>query len=107
MIAAENTITVGLSLIMNSVTLPSEKKLVTRWLNEYTRKSHQDRQKQKILAALADGYDTVEEIAEHTAISYSTARRILLEFIKHKKVRSDYLKRRSNRPDRIFSLIEV
>lgn len=101
---AESTIPVGLHLIGSAITDAFEKTMVSRWLKEYEAHNAKKARRQKILAALAEGYDTVTEIAAHTEISQASVRRNLDQFVLQKRVRVLKTKNPNNRIELRYEL---
>ena len=81
-----NTISVGLTLIANSVNDTGEIAMLARWRREYDSFNARRARRQTILVAVRDGYDTLAEIVAHTGIPTATARRIVLELMAKKRI---------------------
>lgn len=105
MIAAENPISVGLLLLLNSASSRAEKLMIGRWSKEYTKLTSAKSRRQKILDAVREGYDTREEISAATGIHISTVRRILLDLERLKSIEIKLVKT-SRRPECRFHFVE-
>lgn len=103
--AAENTISVGLHLLLNSASSPAERLMIGRWSKEFNKLNSEKSRRSSILDAVRDGYDTREEIAGHTGIHISTIRRVLLDLIRTGSIES-YLVKTSRRPERRFYFVD-
>lgn len=65
-------------MLLSSLTTPSrERAMVLRWKDEVTRYGTRREQRQKILDAIREGYDTLIEIQAETRIPRSTCYKIL------------------------------
>jgi predicted HTH transcriptional regulator len=88
---------IGLQLINNSVSDPTEKSMLSRWLKEYSAYKSRSMRRVNILEAITEGYDTAAEIVAHTGISHSSVHRIINELISKKRIRSIKTKNPNNR----------
>ena len=104
-LVAENTISVGLHLLLNSASSSAERLLIGRWRAEYEKLTSEKNRRQKILDAVRDGYDTRQEIEAATGIHVSTVRRILLDLERLKLVESKHVKI-SRKPERRFYFVD-
>ncbi|HEX8289800.1 MAG TPA: helix-turn-helix domain-containing protein [Pyrinomonadaceae bacterium] len=94
---AQNSIPVGLHLIINSLTDSYEKSMVNRWYKEYQTHQQKRTRRLQVLEAVEEGYDTLSEISAHTGIPQPTVRRIVEQFVAQKRINSMKAKNTNNR----------
>lgn len=102
--AIENTIPVGLQMIAATLNDLAEISMVKRWCEEYERAAGRKISRQRVLAAVGEGYDTLPEIAAQTGIPPATARRIIIELVGKNRLRSARTKNTNNRIEVRFEL---
>lgn len=105
MIAAADTISVGLHLLLNSASSNAERLMIGRWRAEHDKLTSEKIRRQRILDAVRDGYDTREEIGASTGIHISTVRRILLDLERLKLIESKRVKI-NRKPERRFYYVD-
>jgi DNA-binding MarR family transcriptional regulator len=92
----ENTLSIGLLMISNSLSDTSELAMLRRWRKEYDTFYARVRQTKQVLAAIGEGYDTVSEIVHFTGINITTVRRIINRLVSSKKIRQCRVRRVKN-----------
>ena len=92
-------------MIAKSIEDISEISMVGRWLKEYEAAAARKLRRKQVLAAIADGYDVLSEICAHTGIGSATARRIILDLVAKRKIKSAKIKNSNNRLELRFELI--
>lgn len=97
---------IGLQLIGNSLTDKVEKSMVSRWMQEYAAYNERRARRQKVLAAIGEGYDTLSEIVAQTEIPQTTCRRIIIELISKNRVQSAKTKNVNDRIELRFELAD-
>lgn len=101
---SENTLPIGLHLITNSVSDPTERAMVQRWRKEYELYANRRARANQILKAVAEGYDTISEIVFFTNIPSATCYRILKKLSREKKLKIIKTKNRNKRLEFRFSM---
>lgn len=103
--AQQNIIPVGLLMVSRTLEDSAEKKMVARWLEEYTAYRERKGRPQVILQAVFDGYDLLPEIVSQTGIPQTSARRILKEFVNRKKIRGVKVKNHNRHIELRYELV--
>jgi len=94
----------GLTLIKNSLTDTAEIAMLNRWEKEYSAFNERRSRRQKILDAVAEGYDTLTEIVFSTGIPYVTAYRLIGKLVTEKKLKARYVTNLNSRKELKFEI---
>ena len=101
----ENTLSIGLLMISNTLSDATEIAMVSRWRNEYNAVQERSRNRKQVLAAIGEGYDTVSEISFATGINITTLRRVISRLVESKKIRQTRVKNLNSKTELKFELI--
>lgn len=103
--SVESSIAIGLHLIANSISDGTEKSMIAPWRKEFETYNARRQRRNAVLEAVAEGYDTIDEIAAHTQIPHASVRRIAREFVLKKKIAEVKTKNSNNRIELRFEII--
>jgi hypothetical protein len=101
----ENTVSIGLLMIANSITDVSEIAMLRRWRKEYELLTARRSRPAKVLAAIGEGYDTLSEISFFTNIPAPSVHRILMKLVREKRLRSVRTKNQNKRREFRFEIV--
>jgi hypothetical protein len=101
----ENALSIGLLMLNNTITDGPEKAMLARWRREYEAYTDRNRKSKQVLAAIAEGYDTISEIAFVTRLNVTTLRRVTNRLIEKKKIRQRRIKNLNSKTELKFELV--
>jgi hypothetical protein len=101
----DTTLSIGLLMIQNSISESAEVAMLRRWRKEYDLYAARRKRPQEVLAAINEGYDTLTEISFYTRIPAPSVHRILMKFVREKKISAIRTKNQNKRREFRFGLI--
>lgn len=101
----DNALSIGLLMISNTISDATEKAMVSRWRREYDALQERNRNRKQVLAAIAEGYDTISEISFITGINITTLRRVVNRLVESKKIRQTRIKNLKSKTELKFEPI--
>lgn len=91
-------------MLLSSLELSRERAMVTRWKDEFERYGTRREQRQKVLDAIHDGYDTMIEIQAETGIPRATCYKILRRLVEDNSITKTLTQNSNNRSEMRFEI---
>ena len=91
-------------MLLTSLQPSRERAMVSRWKEEFERYGLRREQKQKILVAISEGYDTLVEIQNETGIPRTTCYKILRRLVQDNSITKPFVNNSNSRNELRFEV---